>query len=304
MFDGNRREFITMLGGAATLPFAARAQQHDRVRRIGVLIGLLESDQEGQARLAAFRSGLEGLGWFDGHNIQIEYRWAGADPARLQAYAAQLVALKPDVIFAASGTPLAALHRETRVIPIVFTNANDPVADGFVASWSRPGGNISGFPMAEYATVVKSLELLKQIAPRLTRALLIYDPSHPSAVGLVRENEAAAASLGIQLLTAGVSDSDQIAQSISPFAAEPNGGRSRWRAPSQQFIAERLSISRPNIRCLRFTRTGCLSPRADLHAIALIFSNFFAARQGMSIASSRARTRPTFRCRRRPSTNW
>jgi putative ABC transport system substrate-binding protein len=195
-----RREFITLLGStAAAWPLAARAQQGESLRRIGVLIGLLESNREGQVRLAAFRSGLEELGWFDGRNIQIEYRWAGADPARLQASAAQLVALRPDAIFAASGTPLAALHRETLDIPIVFTNASDPVSDGFVASWARPGGNITGFPMVEYATIVKWLELLKQFAPQLGRAAIIYDPSQPSSVGLLREIEPAAVSLGVKL---------------------------------------------------------------------------------------------------------
>src|ERR1700730_13426657 len=142
--DMRRREFITLLGGeAAAWPLAARAQQADRIPRIGVLIGLLESDSEGQARLEAFRNGLQELGWLESRNIRIDYRWAGDDAARLQVYAAELVSLKPDVIFAASGTPLAALHRETRTIPIVFANSNDPVSDGFVASWVRPGGNIS-----------------------------------------------------------------------------------------------------------------------------------------------------------------
>jgi putative ABC transport system substrate-binding protein len=219
-----RRNFITLLGGAAVgWPFAARAQQADPVRRIGVLIGLLESDQEGQARLAAFRSGLEEFGWSDGRNIQIDYRWAGADPTRLQASAAQLVALKPEVIFAASGTPLAALHRETLDIPIVFTNASDPVSDGFVASWARPGGNITGFPMFEYSTIIKWLELLKQFAPQVTRAAIVYDPSQPSSVGLVREIEPAAVSLGVQLFPTAVRDAKQIEQSIKSFATEPNG---------------------------------------------------------------------------------
>jgi hypothetical protein len=141
-----RREFITLIGGVAAWPLGARAQQPDRVRRIGALIGLLESDPEGQARLGAFRKGLQELGWSVGRNIHIDYRWAGDDTAKLQAYAAELVALKPDVIFAASGTPLAALNRETRTIPIVFANSNDPASDGFVDNWARPGGNISGFP--------------------------------------------------------------------------------------------------------------------------------------------------------------
>jgi putative ABC transport system substrate-binding protein len=221
----SRREFLSLLGGAAAAwPLAARAQQPERMRHVGVLVGLLESDQEGQARLAAFRRRLEELGWFEGRNIQIEYRWAGADPARLQAYAAQLVALRPDAIFAASGTPLAALHRETLDIPIVFTNSSDPVSDGFVSSWARPDGNITGFPMFEYTTIVKWLELLKQFVPRLARTAIIYDPSNPSSAQVVREAEPAAASLGAQLFPAAVRDANQIEESIASFATGLNGG--------------------------------------------------------------------------------
>jgi putative ABC transport system substrate-binding protein len=220
-----RREFITLLGGAAAAwPFAARAQQGERMRRIGVLVGLLESDPEGHARLGAFREGLLELGWIEGRNIQIEYRWAGAEATRLQAYAAELVALKPDVIFAASGTPLAALHRETRTVPIVFTNASDPVDDGFVASWSRPGGNITGLPMFEYATLIKWLELLKQIAPHTTRATVIYDPSNPSSAKVLRLIENAAPSVGVQFSAAGARDAAQIERAVTAFAGEPNGG--------------------------------------------------------------------------------
>jgi putative ABC transport system substrate-binding protein len=220
----NRREVITLIGGSAAWPMVASAQQPERMRRIGVLIGLLEGDSEGQARLGAFRKGLLELGWIEGRNIQIEYRWSGSDTARLQAHAAELVALMPEVIFAASGTPLAALHRETRTVPIVFTNANDPVDDGFVASWSRPGGNITGLPMFEYAIGSKWLELLKQIAPHVTRAAVILDPSQPSYAGTLRAIEAASPSLSIEPSMAGIRDGTQIEHAITTFAGEPNGG--------------------------------------------------------------------------------
>jgi putative ABC transport system substrate-binding protein len=220
-----RREFITLLGGAAAAwPVVARAQQPERMRRVGVLIALFEGDPEGQARLGAFRKGLQELGWIEGRNIQIEYRWAGADMSLLQTYAAELVALKPEVIFAASGTPLAALHRETRTIPIIFANSNDPVTDGFVASLARPGGNISGFTLFEYAVAVKWLELLKQIAPQVTRAAVIFDPAQPSSPGYVRTIEGSAASLGVRVSSAAVRNGAEIERAISVVAEQPNGG--------------------------------------------------------------------------------
>jgi len=156
-----RREFITLLGGAAAWPLAAQAQQPDRMRRIGVLMPLAESDPEGRARIAAFGEGLEKLGWTEGREVQIEYRWTAGDPDRARAYAAELVRLKPDVIFAATASSLAALQRETRSVPIVFAQVSDPVGGGFVASLARPGGNLTGFAQFEYAICAKWLELLK-----------------------------------------------------------------------------------------------------------------------------------------------
>ncbi len=220
-----RREFLTLLGGAATAwPHLARGQAPGQVRRVGALIGLLESDPEGQARLGAFRKSLQELGWIEGRNLQIDYHWAGADVTKLQKYAAELVALKPEVILAASGTPLAALHRETRTIPIVFANSNDPVSDGFVPSWARPGGNITGFPVFENEGAIKWLELLKQIAPRVTRAVVIFDPSQPSAVGMRRTIEGGATSFGVHVTSAGVRDAAEIDRTVIAFASEPNGG--------------------------------------------------------------------------------
>ena len=216
-----RREFITLLGGAAaTWPIVAHAQQSER---IGVLMQLAESDPEDQARIGAFREGLAKLGWTEGRNIRIDMRWAASDPGRLRTYAAELVGLKPDLILA-SGTPaLSALQRETRTLPIVFAQVVDPVGAGFVASLARPGGNITGFSQYEYAIAVKWLELLKQIAPGVTRVAVIYE-ANLTAIGQLREIEAVLPAFGVQLTKAPVRDAAEIQGAIDDFVREPNGG--------------------------------------------------------------------------------
>ena len=222
----NRRAFITLLGGAAaTWPLAARAQQ-ERMRHIGVLMPLAENDPESQARITAFREGLAKLGWTEGRNVQIEYRWIAGDPDRARTYAAELVKLKPDVIFAATASSLMPLQRETRSVPIVFAQVADPVAAGFIANLARPGGNITGFTQFEYAIGAKWLELLKQIAPQVTRVLIIYDdPANSSeATAYLPVIEAVAPSFGVQLAIATVRDTTGIERAIEEFAREPNGG--------------------------------------------------------------------------------
>ena len=216
-----RREFIALLGGAAAWPMAARAQQAERVRRIGVLGPLPETDAEGQARISALRKGLQDLGWTEGRNIQIDYRATAGDPARTHAFAAELVALKPDVIVvAAVSESLFALQRETRTIPIVFTQIHDPVASGFVASLARPGGNLTGFSMFDATTGAKWLELLRQIAPGVTRAGIIYDPGSPSSKDLLPAIEAGARSLGLRLSHFAVRSAAEIERAVGEFAAE------------------------------------------------------------------------------------
>src|SRR5262245_5030912 len=172
-----RREFITLLGGAAvSWPLAARAQQGAQVRRLGVLMASSESDPMGQTRVAAFRQALAGLGWIEGSNLKIEWRWTGGDIERVRDYAAELVRLAPDVIIA-NGTPaVAALKDATTTIPIVFTVVSDPVAQGFIASMAHPGGNITGFSFLEYSMVGKSLEMLKQIGPGIVRVAVMFNP--------------------------------------------------------------------------------------------------------------------------------
>jgi putative ABC transport system substrate-binding protein len=219
-----RRDFISLLGGAAaTLPLAARAQQTG-VRRVGVLAPLAESDAEGQTRIAALRKGLQDLGWTEGHNIRIEYRSTAGDGDRARAYAAEIVALKPDVIVASTENALSALLRETHTVPIVFTQIADPVAGGYVASLARPGGNVTGFTLYEFAIGVKWLELLKQIAPSVNRVAVIYDPGASSADGYLSAIEAGAPSFGVRLSRSAVRNAADIERTVSEFAAESNGG--------------------------------------------------------------------------------
>jgi putative ABC transport system substrate-binding protein len=173
MFGMRRRDFITLGGAAAVWPLAARAQQADRVRRICVLMQLVESDPQGPRYVTAFVQGLKDSGWVDGRNLQLEYRWAGDSPDRARTYAAELVRLKPDVMLAQGSIPVLALQRETRTIPIVFTQINDPVESGLVESMARPGGNLTGFFPLEFSVAAKWLAMLREIAPGLIRVAVI-----------------------------------------------------------------------------------------------------------------------------------
>ena len=218
-----RREFITLLGGAAAAwPLAAHAQQ-ERMRRIGVLTNLDEADPELKGWLTAFQVELQKLGWAQGRNISFEYRWPGSDEQRLQSSAADLVKAAPDVIFAAATPALVALYRESRSLPTVFVQVSDPVKLGFVASLARPGGNMTGFTTFEYPVGGKWLELLKDTAPGRTRVAVLLDPSNPSGLAYLQGVEAAAASLGVQLTHADVHNAADIERAISDFAQQPNG---------------------------------------------------------------------------------
>ena len=220
-----RRDFIGVtVGSAAAWPLIARAQQSDQMRRIGVLMSVTEADAEGQARVAALKLGLLEHGWIEGRNLEIDYRWGGGDSSRLRAYAAELTALNPDVIFAAPSAALAAVQRATRTIPVVFAQVSDPVGAGFVASLAHPGGNITGFALFEFAVGAKWLELLKQVAPSVSRVAVIYDPATPSAAGFLPLIEAAGRSFGVDVFVHSVRDTNDIEGAISALAAEPNGG--------------------------------------------------------------------------------
>jgi putative ABC transport system substrate-binding protein len=218
-----RRNFITLLGGATAWPVAARAQPVDRVRQVGVVVTLSERDPEAQARLAAFREGLQKLGWTEGRNLHIEYRWSAGDAERLRAYVADLVAMTPDVIVAGNNTALIALRAATRTVPIVFAQVNDPVGNGYVASLARPGGNITGFALYETIIGVKWLELLKEIAPLVARVAIIHDPIDFN-VKLVQEIAAVAPKLGVQVFPRTIRNVPEIEHAIEGFASEPNGG--------------------------------------------------------------------------------
>ena len=221
-----RREFITLFGVAALAgPRAARAQQADRVRRVGVLMSRAAGDPEEQARFAGFLQGLQKLGWTDGRNVRIDYRWAAADADRSRTYAAELVALAPDVIVASGSTGVAGLLQTTRTVPIVFVNVIDPVGAGYVARLARPGGNATGFTAFEYSLSGKWLELLKEIAPNLTRIAILRDPALAAGIGQFAAIQAMApSSLGVELSPIDVRDGGEIERDVATFARESNGG--------------------------------------------------------------------------------
>jgi putative ABC transport system substrate-binding protein len=219
-----RREFITLIGGAAASPFAAKAQRAERVRRIGVLMPGAAEDPENKNRITAFQQGLQELGWTDGRNVRIDYRWGGGDADRIRSTAVELVALEPDVIFAVASSIIIALQQVTHTVPIVFANITDPVGAGYVDSLARPGGNITGFLLFEYGLAGKWLELLKQIAPTVTRAAVIRDSKTSAGIGQWAVIQAMAPSMGIDLNLINIRDADQIKLDIAAFAHLSDGG--------------------------------------------------------------------------------
>jgi putative ABC transport system substrate-binding protein len=220
-----RREFITLLGSATVAwPLAVRAQQPERMRRIGVLMSVAADDPEGQARLTAFLQGLQQLGWADGRNVRIDIRWGAGDADRYRRYAAELVALAPDVILAASSSALEPLQQATRTVPIVFVTIADPVGAGFINSLARPGGNATGFSQFEYGVIGKWLELLKEIAPGVTRVAVIRDPTISAGAGQFGAIQTAAPSFGVEVNPVNMRDAGEIERAIAGFARSPNGG--------------------------------------------------------------------------------
>jgi putative ABC transport system substrate-binding protein len=219
-----RREFITVLGGAAALPLVARAQQADRVRRIGVLLPAVADDLEFQAWLGAFLQGLGQSGWVIGRNIRIETRWTGIDADEVRRHAAELVALAPDVILAHGTSTVGPLLRATRTIPIVFPVLGDPVAAGFVDSLARPGGNVTGFMTAEHSVSAKRLELLKEIAPQLMRVAVVRDATQGAGAAEFAVVQALAPSLRVEVSPINMRDVPEIERAIAAFARSPNGG--------------------------------------------------------------------------------
>jgi putative ABC transport system substrate-binding protein len=217
-----RREFITLLGGAAAWPLAARAQQS--MRRVAVIMVTPETDPVGQGRLKAFLQGFEKRGWIDGRNARFDIRWAGGSAERMREIVAEIVALKPDVIVA-NGTPtVAALKRATSTIPVVFVGINEPVVQGFIASMARPGGNITGFTQVDFSVVGKSVEMLKAIAPALTRVGLMYNPETYGFYDAYLERFQAEARWSMELTRAAVLVPEDIDGAVADVAARPGGG--------------------------------------------------------------------------------
>jgi putative ABC transport system substrate-binding protein len=222
-----RREFIVCMGGAVAAPhwpFAAYAQQRERVRRIGVLLQAAKNDPVTEIRIKAFLQGLEQLGWTEGRNVQLEYRWAGSSSDDIRKIATDLVALEPDVIVAAGSAAVAALQQSTRTVPIVFATVGDPVGGGFVESLARPGGNITGFAIFEYAIGAKWLELLREISPRTTRVAVLRDPAVATGPGQFAAIQTAAPSFGMEIIPVNMRDASEIDRAVTAFAQSSNGG--------------------------------------------------------------------------------
>jgi putative ABC transport system substrate-binding protein len=281
-----RREFVAALGGAAAWPLAARAQQ-GRMRRIGVLTALDASDPQVKAWLTAFEDGLQKLGWRQGRNLSIDYRWPGSDERRLQTSAAELVRTAPDALFAAATPALVALQRETRSLPIVFAQVSDPVKLGFVASLARPGGNITGFTTFEYSIGGKWLELLKDTAPATSRVAVIFDPDNPSQPQYVQGIEAGAPSFGVQLTLAAARNAAEVERAIDAFAQQTNAAL--VVVPNTVTIQSRW---RPGIGCRLFIRIVSSPAAGALCRTELIWPTRIGERRRTSILFSRVPSRP------------
>jgi ABC-type uncharacterized transport system substrate-binding protein len=300
MIDMRRREFITLLGGAAAAwPLAARAQQPERMRRIGVLSGLVESDPETPLRVVAFRQALGKLGWSEGRDLVIDFRWGAGDPSLMRVHAKELIGATPDVVVAESTPAAAALRQETSAVSIVFLQVGNPVGSGFVASLAHPGGNLTGFTNFEPTMGGKWLELLKEIAPPVTRAIAIFNPDTHSGQ-YWQTMEVAAPSLAVEFKRAPVRDVAGIESAVADLAREPNGG---VVVMPDAFTLTHLSSSslrsQPAIACRRFIRSAFSPSTAGCCPTELITLTFIGARHLTSIASSGARSRPTCRFRHR-----
>jgi putative ABC transport system substrate-binding protein len=246
-----RREFISLVGGAAAWPLTARAQQGERMRRIGVLIGQAADDPQGKPRVAAFLQGLQQLGWTEGRNVRIDIRWGVADAASARRYAAEMVAL-PDVILTAASAATAAAQEATRTLPIVFVNVADPVGAGYVASLARPGGNVTGFTFVEYGTSGKWLELLKEIAPTVKRVAVLRDPNIAAGIAQFAIIQSAAPSFTVEVSPIDIRNADEIERGITDFARTANGGLIVTTSPAA-LVHRKLIITLAAQHCPRCT---------------------------------------------------
>jgi putative ABC transport system substrate-binding protein len=299
-----RREFITLVGGATAWPLAARAQQPERMRRVGVLMNGAAADPQAQARIAAFQEVLQQSGWNDGRNVRIDIRWGENDVERERRYAGELVALAPDVILATGTQSVLALQKVTRTLPVVFVGVADPVGAGLVDNLARPGGNTTGFMEFEYSLSGKWLELLKQVAPSVKRAAVLRDAANPAGIAQFGAIRATASSLGLDVTPIDTHDASEIERAIAAFARSSNGGL--IVTPSAEVSVHRELIitlaaqhKLPAVYAFRFDVAdgGLISYGPDL-------VDEFRRSPTMSIASSKGRNLLTFQYRRRPSTRW
>jgi len=297
-----RRDFIKVIAGSATSwPLEARAQQPERMRRVGILMPLTVDDPYDQTRLAAFLQGLGGAGWNVGQNLRIDTRWGG-DVERIRRSAMELVALTPDVILSIGTNAAVALQQATRTVPVVFTAVTDPAGAGLVESLAQPGGNMTGFTFFGFGTSAKWLELLKEIAPRVTRAAILRDTS-PSGIGSYGAIQGVAPSLGVDTSPIGAQSANEIERAITAFAHSSNGGlivvtNATTIVNRQLIISLAAKLHLPAVYGYPLFVTTVVSSATDRTA-----SMSAAAPQVMPIASSGARIQRTFRCRSQQSTS-
>ena len=298
-----RREFIAALGSAAAWSTVARAQQSERMRRIGSLRNLRADDPEAQARNTAFLQELAQRGWIVGRNVQIDSRWSAGDNERLRKHAAELIALAPDVIVASSSQAVAALLQATRAIPIVFESIADPIGAGFVESLGQPGGNATGFMNFEYSISGKWLELLKEIAPRITRVAVLRDAAIAAGSGQLGAIQSAATQLGAELRPVGMRDAGEIERGLAAFASASNGGLIVTASPLALVHRDSANLAirykLPSVSSIRPMTAGGM-----LVSYGANFADLYRGAAGYVDRISRAKSLPTCRCKRQPSTNW
>jgi putative ABC transport system substrate-binding protein len=292
-----RRSFISLVGGVAAWPLMLRAQQYKQMRRIGVLMGHPESDSEAQVHIAAFRDGLQKLRWTEGRNIRIDTRWATpGDTQSMQQFAKELVALQPDLILSNTTPTTTALLQQTRTIPIIFTTVGDPIGSGFVESFPRPGRNVTGFNLSEPTQSGKWVELLKEVAPRIARVAILFNPASATyAEYWLKPFKAAAASFAVEAIAAPVHDGSELESVVAAQARGPNSGLIAM--PDSFTDANRLEITSLARTVISLKSAACCPTELTRPII-------FGVLRPMSIVSSRARSRAIFPSRPRSSSSW
>jgi len=301
----NRREFVTLVGGTAARPMMARAQEFGHPRRLAVYMNLPEGDVEAQRGIGLLRQGLAALGWTEGRNLHIDYRWATDEPNSTQAAVAELVRLAPDVILASATEGLAAFQRETRTIPIVFVSVSDPVGQGFVESLARPGGNITGFTAFEFSMGSKWIEMLKEIAPSVRRVAVVFNPKTAPYFELYLHSiESGAATFSVKSIAAPIQDIAEIETAIIALARDANAGLIFPPTATLRSIARRSLRWLHVMQCRRYSPGVNSLPTAPPSLTGSTGSTCTDTLRLTSIASSRAPSRRTCRSSSRPSSSW